>query len=69
MKTLKLEEMIVNAVLNPGKKYTHKFWTVDEYITWDTKHGCHLFLDENGNLFELCEYSTYLDGWKEFKND
>lgn len=69
IKGLTLEEMIVNAVLNPHKKFRHRYWRANEYVYWSQKSNTHHFRDEEDDLFELWEYSTYLDGWKEVTNE
>lgn len=67
MKTLKLEEMIVNAVLNPNKKFTHIYWKPNEYIYWSKSTSCGCFMDERGAVIDLFDFATALTGWEDFK--
>ena len=63
MKTIKLEEMVVNAVLNPDKRFTHKEWKDTEYIYWCSVY--HRFRGERGDE-DINDYSTMLKGWVEY---
>lgn len=69
MKTLTIEEMIVNAILNPGTKYTMEHWEEYEYIMWDKTFGVHCFIDEDKNSVDLTHFATDRDGWITFKGE
>lgn len=64
MKTIKLEEMIINAITNPDKRFTHKEWKPDEYIYWCSVY--HRFRGDEGDE-SIEDYSTTRKGWKEWK--
>ncbi len=64
MKTsLTLEEMIVDAIMNPNKRFTHRDWNPDEYIYWCSVY--HRFRGESENE-DINDYSTMLKGWKDY---
>lgn len=63
---IKLEEMIVNSVLE-GKKYRHWSWLPEEYIYWCKNIDTHCFRDERNGIEDISDYSTMFDGWKEWK--
>ena len=70
MKKLKLEETIVNMVLNPNKKFRLEHWSLnsdtfdDEYIYWCDKYKR---FRGNGNIDEdINDYCTERDGWGEY---
>ena len=69
MKRLKLEEMLVNAILNPEKKYRHYTWKPHEYIYWNNNGRCAWLCDEINFPIEWTEIDMLLTGWMEFKND
>lgn len=56
--------MIVKAVLNPDKRFTHKDWKPEEYIYWCSVY--HRFRGEQGDE-DISDYSTMRKGWKEWK--
>ena len=68
MNSLKLEEMIVNAILNPQKKFTHKSWLDHEYIYWSDGESAKCFKDESNCVEDIIDYASMIDGWQERGN-
>ena len=66
MKTLTLEEMIIDAI-NNGTKYRLDHFKRGEYIYWDRTINAHSFKDEADILVDLTDFATYLRGWTEHK--
>jgi len=69
MKKLKLEEMLVNAIQNPGKKFTHPYWKQDEYIFWFQGGGVGYFKDEKDYPEDISDYAALRDGWMDYSDD
>jgi len=68
MKTnLTLEEMVVNLILNDGKKFTREDWLDDEYIVWYRGMDAHGIRDEEGIWISLISLNMLLDDWREWK--
>ena len=64
-----IEEMLVNAILNPDKKFRHKSWQFFEYIRWDNNGACAWFVDEVNFPIEWTEIDCLLTGWEEYKGE
>ncbi len=68
MKGIKLEEMLVNAILDPNKKFTHKSWYKHQYMHWKDGVTAKYFVYEDDSVAEIFEICTELEGWKEYGN-
>ena len=67
-KKLTIEEMIVNAILNEGKKFRHSSWLYDEYIYWRNDGISVSFRDELDRLVYWDDIDMLLEGWEDKVN-
>jgi hypothetical protein len=63
--SLKIDEMIVNTVLN-GTKYRHISWNKEEYIYWCRNNDTHIFRNELNEPEDINDFATELKGWVEY---
>ena len=68
-KKLTLEEMIVNAIMNQGKKFRNVEWSFCEYIYWENNKMSAGFKDEMDSYVDFIDIDHLLDGWEDFNED
>ena len=60
---LKFDEMLINAIQNPNKKFQHTSWNPDYTMCWDIETNT--FQDSTAWDIDIRCYSNNIDGWVE----